>query len=47
MAAQPTQGVVDGDGKVHDVGDLFVTGTSIIPAAGYANPTLTVVAPGP
>lgn len=44
MASDPAQGVVDADGKVNDVEDLFITGTSVMPAAGYANPTLTIVA---
>lgn len=44
MSTSPSQGVVDANGKVHDVEDLFITGTSVMPAAGYANPTLTVVA---
>ena len=44
MHPDPTQGVVDVDSRVHGVTNLFVTGSSIFPTAGYANPTLTVVA---
>ena len=44
MAASPQQGVVDADCGVHGVRGLYVTGTSVFPAAGYANPTLTIVA---
>jgi choline dehydrogenase-like flavoprotein len=44
MHPDPTQGVVDVDSRVHGLSNLFVTGSSIFPTAGYANPTLTVVA---
>lgn len=44
MARSPTRGVVDGDGRVHGVTNLFVTGSSVFPTVGYANPTLTIVA---
>lgn len=40
----PADGVVDPAGAVHGVGGLFVTGASTFPIAGYANPTLTIVA---
>jgi len=44
MAADPTRGVVDGDCRVHGVDNLYVAGSSVFPAIGYANPTLTIVA---
>jgi choline dehydrogenase-like flavoprotein len=46
MAASPRRGVVDADCGVYGVGGLYVAGTSVFPAAGYANPTLTTVALG-
>ena len=44
MDASPSRGVVDADGRVHGVANLYVTGMSVFPTAGYANPTLTVTA---
>lgn len=44
MHAAPTRGVVDADGRVHGVANLFVTGSSVFPSFGYANPTLTLLA---
>jgi choline dehydrogenase-like flavoprotein len=44
MSATPAAGVVDGDGMLHGVGDLFVAGGSVFATSGYANPTLTIVA---
>ena len=44
MHTDPRQGVVDADSRVHGVGNLFVVGSSVFPTAGFANPTLTVVA---
>lgn len=44
MHDSPRQGVVDGQGQVHGVANLFVTGSSVFPTGGYANPTLTIVA---
>jgi choline dehydrogenase-like flavoprotein len=44
MAADPSAGVVDPDGRVFGVGNLFVAGSSTFPTLGSANPTLTVVA---
>ncbi|MCO7220222.1 GMC oxidoreductase [Klenkia sp. PcliD-1-E] len=44
MSSSPVDGVVDADGRVHGVERLFVAGSSVFPVAGYANPTLTIVA---
>ena len=44
MSVRPDQGVVDADSRVHGVDNLFVTGSSVFPAGGSANPTLTIVA---
>jgi choline dehydrogenase-like flavoprotein len=44
MSEDPRYGVVDGDGRVHETDNLYVTGASIFPSAGFANPTLTIVA---
>lgn len=44
MAANPKEGVVDGNCKVHGIDNLFIAGSSVFPTAGYANPTLTIVA---
>lgn len=44
MHADPRQGVTDGYGRVHGVGDLYVAGSSLFPTGGSANPTLTLVA---
>ncbi|MEM9746375.1 MAG: GMC family oxidoreductase [Actinomycetota bacterium] len=44
MSASPRDGVVDADGRVHGVGNLFVVGSSTFPTAGHFNPTLLIVA---
>lgn len=44
MHRDPRYGVVDGDTRVHGVDNLYVTGASVFPTAGFANPTLTIVA---
>lgn len=44
MADDPRQGVVDRDGLVHGLTNLYVTGASTFPTGGYVNPGLTVVA---
>lgn len=44
MHENPAKGVVDPDCRVHGVENLYVTGMSVFPTAGFANPTLTVVA---
>ena len=44
MHHNPKQGVVDENCQVHDVFNLFITGGSVFPTGGFANPTLTMVA---
>jgi choline dehydrogenase-like flavoprotein len=44
MGTNPNTSVVDPDCQVHGLTGLFVAGSSVFPAAGYANPTLTIVA---
>jgi choline dehydrogenase-like flavoprotein len=44
MAAAEQHGVVDPDARVYGIANLYVTGMSVFPTAGYANPTRTVVA---
>jgi choline dehydrogenase-like flavoprotein len=44
MHTDPKRGVVDGNGRVHGVANLYVTGSSVFPTSGSANPTLTIVA---
>jgi choline dehydrogenase-like flavoprotein len=44
MASDAKQGVVDTNCEVHGVRGLFVSGSSIFPTSGAANPTLMIVA---
>jgi choline dehydrogenase-like flavoprotein len=44
MHPDPRHGVVDSDGRVHGMEDLYVVGAATFPRAGWANPVLTVVA---
>lgn len=44
MHADPRQGVVDPDGKVHGLANLHIAGSSVFPTSGIANPTLTILA---
>jgi choline dehydrogenase-like flavoprotein len=44
MSDDPKRGVVDRDGRVHGVANLYVAGSSVFPSGGHANPTFTVVA---
>lgn len=44
MHHDPKQGVVDANGKVHGMNNLFIAGCSVFPTSGYANPTLTMIA---
>jgi choline dehydrogenase-like flavoprotein len=40
----PKKGVVDKDCRLHGISNLYVTGSSVFPTFGFANPTLTIVA---
>jgi choline dehydrogenase-like flavoprotein len=44
MSDDPSQGVVDPNGKVHGLSNLYVAGSAVYPTAGAANPTLTLIA---
>ena len=44
MSASPTDGVVDGDARFHDVPNLFAAGSAVFPTYGHANPTMNLVA---
>ncbi len=44
MAASPGLGVVDSDCRVHGTRNLYIVGGSVMPTAGFANPTLTICA---
>jgi choline dehydrogenase-like flavoprotein len=44
MSETPATGVVDAEGRMHGVENLWLAGSSIFPTAGHANPTLTIVA---
>ena len=44
MHDDPKQGVVDANGRVHGIENLYIAGSSTFPTGGYANPTLTIVA---
>lgn len=44
MGTDPTTSVVDADCKVHDVDNLFIAGSSVLPTSSQANPTLCATA---
>ena len=44
MTDSPADGVIDRDGRVHGMRNLYVAGSSVFPSSGAANPTLTIVA---
>lgn len=44
MGEGPTEGVVDREGRVFGLSNLFVAGSSVFPTGGTAGPTLTIVA---
>jgi choline dehydrogenase-like flavoprotein len=43
MSADPRQGVVDGNLKIHSLENLYVGGSSVFATSGHANPTYTIV----
>ena len=44
MSDSPDTGVVDSNCKVFDIDNLYLTGSSVFPTGGWANPTLTILA---
>jgi choline dehydrogenase-like flavoprotein len=44
MSADPGQGVVDPDCRIHGLDNGFVAGSSVFPTYGWANPLLTIIA---
>jgi choline dehydrogenase-like flavoprotein len=44
MANDPREGVVDREGRVHGMSNLYIAGSSVFPTAGFAGPTMTIVA---
>ena len=44
MSQDPAKGVVDPDGRVHSLDNLYVAGSSTFPTGGASTPTLTLVA---
>ena len=44
MSARPSDGVVDADCQVHGIRGLYVSGSSVFPTVGHANPTQMIVA---
>lgn len=44
MHADPKQGVVDANCRVHGIENLFIAGSSVYPSYSFDNPTMTIVA---
>ena len=44
MHADPMQGVVDANCRVHGMSNLYVAGSSVFPTGSANNPTLTIIA---
>lgn len=44
MSSNPRTGVVNSDCRVHGVSNLYIAGSSVFSTAGFANPTMTIVA---
>lgn len=43
MSADPRNGVVDPNCRVHGLANLYISGSSVFPTGGGTNPTLTIV----
>jgi len=43
MSANPREGVVERNCRIHEVPNLFVGGSSVFSSGGYANPTFTII----
>lgn len=46
MGKAPERSVTDGDARVHGVENLYISGPSLFPTYGYANPVFTIAALG-
>jgi choline dehydrogenase-like flavoprotein len=44
MGADPAVSATDGDGRFHQLDNLFVADGSVFPSSGAHNPTLTIMA---
>lgn len=44
MHPDPARGVVDVNGRIHDLANVYVAGSSVFPTGGVAAPTLTILA---
>ncbi|MEM1389809.1 MAG: GMC family oxidoreductase [Pseudomonadota bacterium] len=44
MASDPSSGVVDANGRLFESPNLYIASSSVFPTAGWANPTLTIIA---
>jgi choline dehydrogenase-like flavoprotein len=44
MGADPATGVVDTNCRVYGIDNLYISGSSVFPTVGHANPTLTILA---
>jgi choline dehydrogenase-like flavoprotein len=44
MSDDPNKGVADRNGRVHGVENLYISGGSLFPTAGWQHPTLTIFA---
>ena len=44
MSTDPADGVVDGDGRSHEIPNLWICDNSVFPSALAANPALTIMA---
>jgi choline dehydrogenase-like flavoprotein len=44
MSDDAKKGVVDANGRVHGVDNLYVAGSSVFSTSGNGNPTLSIVA---